>query len=268
MQPGHMCCMLSHVPCRPCLLSHLSTVPVISYVGVWPFWANFIVAVFFSTISLQLIAEIFYSCIILSNKHLLFTYFLVSPDRPNDRWKSWGSFHCKKKKRGFWHSDLRQRGLNYSLPMYINDLFRVLLSFQTAEGHRGWMQHSESQQPCSESQHVSHSHTVFESLSQWKLPTLLNPFYYLGECHLDVLILIFCRSKFFQKRPTDSCQSFCINPPISSFLLSKLWEETSVTGFLKFRMSALPNKFGLIKIFPVQWINAHRKQPSGSLKMC
>lgn len=97
MQPGHMCCMLSHVPCRPCLLSHLSTVPVISYVGVWPFWANFIVAVFFSAISLQLIAEIFYSCIILLNKHLLFTYFLVSPDQPNDRWKSWGSFHCKKK---------------------------------------------------------------------------------------------------------------------------------------------------------------------------
>lgn len=116
----------------PVSLLAVPTVPIISYVGVWPLWGNFIVTVFFTAISLQSIAEIVYSCIILSNKHLSFTCLLISPDRPNDRWTSWGSFHCKKV---VFDTDLRQRGLNYPRPMYINDLFRVLLSFQTTEGH-------------------------------------------------------------------------------------------------------------------------------------
>lgn len=67
----------------------------------------------------------------------------------------------------------------------------------------------------------------------------------------------------FPKRPTHSRQSFCINAPVFLF---QFWEETSLTGFLKFRLSALPNKFGKIKIFPAQSINIHYKQPPGSLK--
>lgn len=79
-------------------------------------------------------------------------------------------------KNTFWHSNLRQRGLNYTLSMYINDVIPVLLPLPTTEWHWGWLQHSESQQLCTESQRASHSHAVFESLSQRKLPTWLNPF--------------------------------------------------------------------------------------------
>lgn len=119
-------------------------------------------------------AEIFHSLLIIipSNERLSFTHLFFCLDRPNDGHLG-ALFNVKSK---FGHNHLSQRGLNYTLLMYINDIFPVLFSFWTTAWHWGCMQHSESQHPCPESQHVSHSHTVFESFSQRKLPTLLNPF--------------------------------------------------------------------------------------------
>lgn len=149
--------------------------------------------------------------------------------------------------------------------MYINDLF---LSFQRAEGRQGWMQHPDSQQPCSHSQTASRSHTVFESLSLWKLPTVLNPFLVWVNATLMRWSLSSV-TRNVPKRPADSCQSFCINAAVFPFsFFFSCGEKTAVTGFLKFRLSALPDKFGEIKIFPAQSINTHYKQASGRLKIC
>lgn len=118
-------------------------------------------------------AEISHSHLIIpSNEHLSFTHLLVCLDRPNDR--HLGAFFNLE--ISFGHNNLRQRGLNYTLLMYINDIVPVLLSFRSTAWHWSCMQHSESQRPCTKSQHVPHSRTVFESFSQRKLSTPLNPF--------------------------------------------------------------------------------------------
>lgn len=123
----------------------------------------------FTTTSLQ---TFHFRLIIPSNEHLSFTNLLVCLDWPNDGHLE-ALFNVKI---SFGRNNLRQRGLNYTLLIYINDIVPVLHCFRTTVWHWGCMQHSESQRPCTKSQHVSHSHAVFESFSQRKLPTPLNPF--------------------------------------------------------------------------------------------
>lgn len=43
--------------------------------------------------------------------------------------------------------------------------------------------------------------------------------------------------------------------------------QSQIIGFLNLRLSALPDRFGEIKIFPVQWINIKTSLPL-TLKMC
>lgn len=72
--------------------------------------------------------EIFHSRLIIpSNEHLSFTHLLVCLDRPNDGHLG-ALFNVRS---SFGHNNLRQRGLNYTLLMYINDIVPVSLSFRT-----------------------------------------------------------------------------------------------------------------------------------------
>lgn len=115
---------------------------------------------------------------------------------------------------------------------------------------------------------LSFSHNLWKSFTA-ETAYIAEPIYYLSECHLDVLILIFCRSESFPKRLPDSRQSFCINASVLFFFpFFSCGKKPQCLDFWKFWLSALPDKFGEIKIFPAQWINTYYKQPSGSLKMC
>lgn len=118
---------------------------------------------------------------------------------------------------------------------------------------------------CAVSRSMSQAfHWVFRSLSQSTEPTSLpEPADYLSECDLDLLILISRRSKFQKANWIMSVIS------ISWFScgFTSVLGQTQIIGFLNLRLSALPDRFGEIKIFPVQWINV-KTTLSLTLKMC
>lgn len=61
------------------------------------------------------------------------------------------------------------------------------------------------------------------------------------------------------KRPIESCQSFSILWFSCGFTV--VLGQTQIIGFLNLRLSALPDRYGQIEIFPVQWINIKTTLP-------
>lgn len=107
-------------------------------------------------------------------------------------------------------------------------------------------------------------HNVFQSLS-WRtyFTSLTQPADYQSKYDLNLLILISRHSKFQKAHWIMSVIS--ISRLCWSFTLVS--GQSRIIGFLNLRLSALPDRFGEIKIFPVQWINIETTLPL-TLKMC